>query len=389
VCLFACGGSGRKQESPRSDSVPGPNFKICETNLASMGASRAVVSRWTEEIPPESLIFGKSAAMQIVRSKVEKIAATSVPVLIQGNSGSGKCVLAHYIHGRSLVANAPFVKVNCAAIPGPLLESELFGYERGAFTGAYTAKPGRVELAEGGTLFLDAVNEIDLSLQGKLLHLLQDGQFSRIGGQEDRQAAVRIICATNRSLASEVDAGRFRQDLFYRINALTVSLPALRERREDIVDIANYFLQINQKRYQKGFQALDPSLSRYLLRHDWRGNIRELENLIERFVILGSEETITAELAVPEQPQAPLSISFHEPIHLKQVTRQAVQDMEKRIISHVLEANHWNRKRAASALKISYRALLYKIRQAGLPPKTSPRRAKANPPESAKVVGAE
>jgi len=336
-----------------------------------MAASRAVVSRRAEELPPEPLIFGKSAAMQAVRLKVEKIASTSVPVLIQGDSGTGKGVLARYVHALSPVSNAAFVKVNCAAIPGPLLESELFGYERGAFTGANTTKPGRVELAEGGTLFLDGINEIDFSLQGKLLHLLQDGQYSRIGGQEDRHSSTRVICATNRSLDQEVDSGRFRQDLFFRVNALTLRLVPLRSRPEDILDIANYFLEAHQSRYRQPARPFSPSLARLLLRHSWPGNIRELENLIERFVILGSEEAITSELLDRDQTEPPLTISLNEPIHLKKVTRQAVLDMERRIILRVLEANHWNRKRAASALRISYRALLYKIRQAGLPPKRS------------------
>ena len=343
-----------------------------ETERAPMAASRAVVYRRAEELPPESLIFGKSAAMQSVRLKVEKIASTSVPVLIQGDSGTGKGVLARYIHARSPVANAAFVKVNCAAIPGPLLESELFGYERGAFTGAYSAKPGRVELAQGGTLFLDGINEIDFSLQGKLLHLLQDGQFSRIGGQEDRHASTRFLCATNRSLDQEVDAGRFRQDLFFRVNALTLSLAPLRSRAEDILDIAGYFLESQQVRYGQPTHPFSPSMARLLVRHPWPGNIRELENLVERYVILGSEDAITSELLDREQQMGTqLQIPLNEPIHLKKVTRQAVLDMERRIILRVLEANHWNRKRAASALRISYRALLYKIRQAGLPPKRS------------------
>jgi len=336
-----------------------------------MAASRAVVSRRVEELPPESLIFGRTAAMQAVRSKVLKIASTSVPVLIQGDSGTGKGVLARYLHFLSPVSNAPFVKVNCAAIPGALLESELFGYERGAFTGAHTTKPGRVELAEGGTLFLDGINEIDFALQGKLLHLLQDGQYARIGAQEDRQASTRMICATNRSLDLEVDAGRFRQDLFFRVNALTLILPPLRSRAEDILDLANYFLETNQARYGQPTRPFSASLIRLLLRHSWPGNIRELENLVERYVILGSEEAITGELLEREQHSAPLTISANEPIHLKKVTRQAVLDMERKIILRVLEANHWNRKRAAAALRISYRALLYKIRQAGLPPKRS------------------
>jgi transcriptional regulator with PAS, ATPase and Fis domain len=171
-------------------------------------------------LPPVHVIFGSSAQMQTIRQKVEKVASSGVPILIQGDNGTGKGLLARFIHNRSVAPAAAFVKVNCAAIPGTLLESELFGYEKGAFTGAYSSKAGRVELAHGGTLFLDGIDEIDMSLQAKLLQLLQDGQFSRIGGQEDRQVQLRVICATNRHLEEDITQGRFRQDLFYRINVV-------------------------------------------------------------------------------------------------------------------------------------------------------------------------
>src|SRR5467141_4527434 len=179
-------------------------------------------------LPPEEVIFGCSSAMQQVRRLATRTCATNVPVLLNGNGGTGKEVLARWIHGHSSWSNGQFVKVNCAAIPGALLESELFGYEKGAFTGAYSCKAGRVELADGGTLFLDGIDEIDMSLQAKLLQLLQDGQFSRIGGQEDRQVHLRVICATNRHLEQDITQGRFRQDLFYRINVVNIQLPSLR-----------------------------------------------------------------------------------------------------------------------------------------------------------------
>ncbi len=307
--------------------------------------------------------------MQTARQKIDKVALSGVPILIQGDSGTGKGMLASFIHHRSPKPSAAFIKVNCAAIPGALLESELFGYEKGAFTGAHSSKPGRVELANDGTLFLDGIDEIDMSLQAKLLQLLQDGQFCRIGGQEDRHVQLRVICATNRRLETEIANGRFRQDLFYRINVVSIELPPLRSRAEDIPDLVAYFLQIHKARHSMQARPLSPAAIHLLCKHSWPGNIRELENLIERYVILGSEDAITSEILNWEQAEADAEIPIEGQIHLKKVTRQAVHDLERKIILRVLEANRWNRKRTASALKISYRALLYKIRRAGLPPK--------------------
>ena len=193
-------------------------------------------------LPPEEIIFGRSEAMISIRQKVHKVVATDVPILIQGENGTGKGLLAQYIHARSAMSSGAFVKVNCAAIPGALLESELFGYEKGAFTDAHTSKPGYVEMAHRGTLFLDEIADLDLSLQAKVLQLLQDGQFSRIGDKQERRAETRVICATNRDLRAEIEAGRFRHDLFYRINVISINLPSLRERREDVALLASYFL---------------------------------------------------------------------------------------------------------------------------------------------------
>jgi two-component system, NtrC family, response regulator AtoC len=205
------------------------------------------------------------------------------------------------------------------------------------------------------------------------LQLLQDGQFSRIGGQEDRHVNVRVLCATHRALDREIEAGRFRQDLYYRINVVNLQLPPLRLRREDILDLAHYFLEIHQLRHNAQVRPLTAGMLQLLSRHPWPGNIRELENLIERYVILGTEDAVTGELLHWEQTHLASDLPSDGPIHLKKITRQAVHDLEKKIILRVLEANRWNRKRAAVELKISYRALLYKIRQAGLPPKRSVR----------------
>src|SRR5450432_71156 len=248
------------------------------------------------EFPPEAVIFGRSEVMQSLRDRMDKVASANVPVLIQGESGTGKDIIARMIHGLSPWRTGPFVKVNCPAIPGTLLESELFGYEKGAFTGAYGSKPGRVELAHRGTLFLDEISELDPALQSKLLQLLQDGQFCRIGAQEDKKVEVRIVCATNRNLEVEIESGTFRQDLFYRINVVNLHLPPLRERRGDIEDLSTYFLEHYNRKYNCRARALSSDLLAVLQKYHWPGNIRELENLIKRYVILGSEDVISSDL---------------------------------------------------------------------------------------------
>lgn len=321
----------------------------------------------TNGLPPDEVIFGQSEAMRAIRQRVERLAGANIPVLIQGQSGTGKELIARLIHLHSPWASGPLVKVNCPAIPGTLLESELFGYEKGAFTGANGSKPGRVEMAHRGTLFLDEISELEPGLQAKLLQLLQDGQFCRIGAQEDKKVEVRVVCATNRELEHEIETGSFRADLFYRINVVNLRLPRLRDRSHDIPVLVKYFLTHYNDKYN--CRALMPSSETMSLleRYHWPGNIRELENLIKRYVILGSEDTIVSELlAHHEEHFDPEIPSADAPIALKKVTRQAVRELEKRIIFKVLQANNWNRKKAARSLNISYRALLYKIRDAGL-----------------------
>jgi two-component system, NtrC family, response regulator AtoC len=326
------------------------------------------------EFPPDAVVFGRSEGMQALRARLNKVAGANVPVLIQGESGTGKDIIARMIHGLSPWRTGPYVKVNCPAIPGTLLESELFGYEKGAFTGAYGSKPGRVEMAHRGTLFLDEISELDSALQSKLLQLLQDGQFCRIGAQEDKKVEVRIVCATNRQLEAEIENGSFRQDLYYRINVVNLQLPPLRERRADIADLVDYFLEYYNRKYNCRARGLSPELLAVLQKYHWPGNIRELENLIKRYVILGNEEVITSDLVAREPEYFNPDINLDGPISLKKLTRQATRELERKIILKVLQANHWNRKRAARALSISYRALLYKIREAGLPPNRSSRR---------------
>jgi len=331
------------------------------------------------EIPPEAVVFGRTEAMQAVRERLSRLASANVPVLIQGESGTGKDIIARMIHMASPWRTGPWVKVNCPAIPGTLLESELFGYEKGAFTGAYGTKPGRVEMAHRGTLFLDEISELDLALQSKLLQLLQDGQFCRIGAQEDKKVEVRVVCATNRKLEQEVENGAFRADLFYRINVVNLYMPPLRERAVDIPDLATYFLEYYNRKYNCRAKPLSGDLMGTLRKYHWPGNVRELENLVKRYVILGTEDVIASDLA----PRAPdffnAEIPLDGQISLKKLTRQAVRELERKVILKVLQTHHWNRKQAARALSISYRALLYKIRDAGLP---SNRAVKRRPAEA-------
>jgi two-component system response regulator AtoC len=320
-------------------------------------------------LPPEIVIFGRSANMLAVQQKLEKVAMANVPILIEGESGTGKEIITKLIHQLSPWGAGPFVKVNCPAIPGTLIESELFGYERGAFTGAYGAKAGRVEMASRGTLFLDEIGELDMDLQAKLLQVLQDGQFCRIGSQEDKRLEARVVCATNRSLEDEIAAGTFRQDLFYRINVVSLTLPPLRERRGDIPELVNYFLEVYSASYERTVPSLSPQLLQKLQAYHWPGNIRELENLIKRYVILGSPDVLTSGLAQePDNGHEDFDVEIpaNGSIFLKEVTRIAVRKIERNIILKVLQANQWNRKKAARALNISYRALLYKLKEAGL-----------------------
>jgi two-component system response regulator AtoC len=330
------------------------------------------------EFPPDEVIFGSSPAMEAVRLSVEMAASVNVPVLLQGESGTGKEILARYIHLRSPWGNGAFVKVNCPAIPGTLLESEMFGYQKGAFTGAYTSKPGRVELAHRGTLFLDEIADLDPALQAKLLQLLQDGQFSRIGAAEDTQVEVRVVCATNKQLEQEIQSGAFRQDLFYRINVLTIELPSLQQRLCDLPVLVNYLQEKYSAKFSRSAPPLGPHTMQLLERYNWPGNIRELENVIKRYVIVGSEEAIASSLESDPEEELDLAVPVEGVIRLKEVARQAARRIERKIILKTLEAHRWNRKTTARALSISYAALLYKMREAGIPPRGSGRKAKTS-----------
>src|SRR5271157_944264 len=268
-------------------------------------------------LPPDSVVFGRSRAMDVIRVKIQKVAGTNVPVLIQGESGTGKEVLARLLHFQAPWSDGPFVKVCCPAIPSTLLESELFGYERGAFTGAYGTKPGRVELANRGTLFLDEISELYPSLQAKLLQLLQDGQFSRIGSQEDKKVEVRVVSATNRELHQEIDVGHFRHDLFYRIAAMTIHVPALRERAIDLPLICEYLLEYYNDKLNGRAPMLRPALLAKMQRYSWPGNVRQLENLIKRYVVMGTDDVILSELLQTNDRDDFPDLSFDGPVSLK------------------------------------------------------------------------
>jgi two-component system, NtrC family, response regulator AtoC len=329
------------------------------------------------DLPPDDIYFGPSEAMKAVRQRIDRAAVLNVPILILGESGTGKEVLARFIHERSPWREGPFVKVNCPAIPGTLLESELFGFQRGAFTGANAAKPGRMEMAQGGTLFLDEIAELESSLQAKLLHVLQDGHFMRIGDHEEKRMDARVICATNRAIQREIENGGFRSDLFYRINVITISLPPLRERREDIPRVVEYLRVSYNRRFKRESLPVSREVLQILQEREWPGNIRELENCMARYVILGSEEAFYLDRIEKKPLNFTYEVTPEGNIPLKRISQQITRRMENDLILKVLQANHWNRRKAAEVLKISYRALLYKVRQAGLPAKRPPRKIEA------------
>jgi two-component system, NtrC family, response regulator AtoC len=319
------------------------------------------------KMPPLDVIFGSTHAMHCVRMKLEQAAETNIPVLIRGASGTGKEIMARLAHINSPWRNGPFVKVNCPAIPGTLMESELFGYERGAFTGAYARKAGRFESANEGTLFLDEIGDLDAGLQAKLLQVLQDGKFCRIGGESDQSVAVRIVSATNHSLEDDMGSGLFRRDLFSRIDGISITLPRLAERRADIPSLVEYFVE----HYNQVFSHRTPQFSEEgihkLMDCQWHGNIRELENVIRRYVIFGKEDAVLADLSRRDDLIYTPEVTLDGEMSLKQITRRAVRELEYKIISRTLLTYHGNRTNAARALKISYRALMYKIRDSEIP----------------------
>jgi two-component system, NtrC family, response regulator AtoC len=317
-----------------------------------------------------------SKKMQPIRDLVAKVAVTNTTVLLRGESGVGKEVVARALHKGSPRAAKQFLKVNCAALPGELLESELFGHEKGSFTGAYRQKPGKFEAADGGTLLLDEIGEMPLRLQAKLLHVLQDGEFSRVGGEKIIDTDVRLIAATNRDLESALRTHQFREDLYYRLNVIEIRIPPLRERREEIPVMVDYFLRKFNLQFARTVEVPQETV-RVFMEYHWPGNLRELENNIKRIVVLGSARTVQQEMLANLNhgngngngngaAAMAAAVSPDGPVSLKDIARQAARDAERVAIKEVLDRVHWNRAKAARLLQISYKALLYKIVQCGL-----------------------
>jgi two-component system response regulator AtoC len=357
------------------------------------------VATLREELQSQSkyqMLFGNSEKMAEVRELIERVADTDVTVLLRGESGTGKELVARALYASSLRRDKPFVKVNCAALPTELLESELFGFERGAFTGAIQHKPGKFEFANHGTMFLDEIGDMSYPLQAKLLQVLQDGEFARLGGKHDVRVDVRVVAATNRDLDKAVGDGHFREDLFFRLNVVAITLPPLRERPEEIPLLTEYFLKKYSVQYNKTHSEITAETMRLFMGHDWPGNIRELENLIKRAVVLGGEAAIRKELAqslamaaqraaialppvrpavaparpaaaVPPTPTALAAAAAEAGNYsLKDISRTAAREAERELISKMLHQTRWNRKETAEILGISYKALLYKIKENGL-----------------------
>jgi two-component system response regulator AtoC len=347
-------------------------------------------------------LLGTSDQMREVRELVGRVADTDVTVLVRGESGTGKELVARAVHDSSPRRERTFVKVNCAALPAELLESELFGFERGAFTGAIQHKPGKFEFANHGTMFLDEISEMSAPLQSKLLQVLQDGEFARLGGRQDVRVDVRVVAATNRDLEAAVADGHFREDLFFRLNVVCITLPPLRQRRDEIPVLTQYFLHRYAEHYNKPPLALATDTIRLFLEYDWPGNVRELENLVKRMVILGSDTAIRRDVAdaiagrsprvspipalqapsgeatggkaptvaTPAPPVVPPPPAPPQPTplagSLKDIGRNAAREAERELIFRTLQQTRWNRREAAEILGISYKALLYKIKEAEL-----------------------
>jgi two-component system, NtrC family, response regulator AtoC len=405
VPVIVVSGQGRTQTVVQAIRLGADDF-ICkpfqdaELEALLRGAAKqrdlsrqvAVLRAQLREPGRQNLLLGQSPCMAEVRDLIDRVSDTDVTVLIRGESGTGKELVARALHTRSLRRDKPFVKVNCAALPAELLESELFGYDKGAFTGAVQHKPGKFEFANHGTMFLDEIGDIGGPLQAKLLQVLQDGEFSRLGGTGDVRVDARVIAATNRDLDAAVRDGTFREDLYYRLNVVMITLPPLRKRRDEIPLLVDYFLKKYSALYNKPFGSLSAELERELVAYDWPGNVRQLENLVKRMVVLRSEAGILQELRLPAaQREAPLrsikpaatpvavappqadaptahteSSTGAHPRSLKDIGRNAAREAERELILEMLTRTRWNRKAAAEILGISYKALLYKIKENGL-----------------------
>ncbi|MGZ3493173.1 MAG: sigma-54 interaction domain-containing protein [Thermodesulfobacteriota bacterium] len=333
------------------------------------------------------IIFSNSSQMNKIKAIVDEIAKTDITVLIKGESGTGKELLAQTIHSNSPRKDKPFVKVNCATIPKDLLESELFGYEKGAFTGAHFKKPGKFELANDGTILLNYIEEMEISIQAKLLQVLQDGMFSRLGGDGDVMVDTRVIVTTRDHLERSMMKGHFREDLFFRINVINITIPPLRDRIEQILPLSDYYLDFYKRKYGKNVPSFSARVIDAFKEYPWPGNIRELENIIKGFVIFGEENTVLGNLSarrlddginpLPLRNLSPNPSIAENRLDLKEAGKRAAEEAERNIIQNALEETHWNRKRAAQLLHVSYKALLYKIQKYHIDGLTEERRIEA------------
>jgi two-component system, NtrC family, response regulator AtoC len=360
-------------------------FEVEELELAFQKAlEKRALTQEVEELRRKSrsdysMLLGDSSKMREVKEIIEQVADTDITVLVRGESGTGKELVARTIYELSDRHDRPFVKVNCAALPSELLESELFGFEKGAFTGAQRRKLGKFEYANHGTIFLDEISEMAPGLQAKLLQVLQDGEFSRLGGESDVRVDTRIIAATNRNLEQAVKEQAFREDLYYRLNVVTIHLPPLRERMDSVPLLVDHFLKKYNEQYRKGVSHLSSGTMDVFMQYHWPGNVRELENMVERMVVLGNEQAVLHEISLSEGPAVAdadadlldlealgVDLSNGKGIDLKAISRKAAHLAEKRVIERVLHQTRWNRKEAAERLQISYKALLYKMKENGL-----------------------
>src|SRR6516225_2781648 len=343
-----------------------------------LGTSQTTYPGEVEELCDDVFFVAASPEMRKLRAQAALVANVDIPVLLLGESGTGKEVLARLVHKLSPRAHRTFLKVNCAAVPADLLESELFGYEAGAFTGATHAKPGKFEICNKGTILLDEIGEMPPSLQAKLLHVLQDQQFSRLGSRSVVKVDVRILAATNINIPEALSSKRLREDLYYRLNAFTLHIPPLRERKEEIPILLKHFMTRLSELYARPPLPLSQTLLAACQNHPWPGNLRELGNFVKRYLVLGDERLAINELQprrdgsgaqfdpAPQRNGSTPAGAPEAPGGLKSLARSAKDEAEAEAIAKALEETNWNRKQAAALLKISYKALLYKIRQYGI-----------------------
>lgn len=317
----------------------------------------------------QNQLLGDHARMRDLKSLIEQIADSPLCVLIRGESGTGKEIVARMIHSLSGRADQEFVKVNCAAIPRDLLESELFGYEKGAFTGATRNKPGRFEIADKGTMFLDEVGDMPIELQSKLLQVVEQQEFVRLGGISTIKVDVRIVCATNRNLEEAIAEKQFRDDLFYRLNEITLPIPPLRERPDDIPILVDHFVHKYAKEYNREYHPISPEALRFMQQQPWPGNVRQVENLIKQVVVRNDEQILYELLEKKTDPGVQYELAptaedlKSDGLSLKKRVSRAVEREERRLIGEVLRRTNWNRRKASKMLEISYRSLLYKIKE--------------------------